>query len=160
MKTLRNLFFITFGAFLFAHILSEITGYKLKDILEIEYNSTNQNLISNNDQDIILERWFRVENKTGALIPNGSIVYFSGIGDEYLLIELANANDVCKANLLSITLNDIENNSIGLVKVINEKPNIIKKESNSDYIIIFLSITTIGVLIWLIRKKYYKNINN
>jgi hypothetical protein len=67
------------------------------------------------------EQVVRVENKTGDLIPNGSVVYVNGVSLESSLptVALADAVDFEKATqTIGITTQDISNNNEGYVTVL------------------------------------------
>jgi hypothetical protein len=81
----------------------------------IAYDSANNGFIGYIDiADVTLnigeEEWIRVRNSSGALIPNGSVVYVSGTTGQKPTIELAIATSHDIAHVVGIATHDIANN--------------------------------------------------
>lgn len=61
------------------------------------------------------EQWSRVSNKSGSLIPNGSVCYVSGTLGHIPTIELALANNFSTAKVIGVATHDIVDNTEGIV---------------------------------------------
>jgi hypothetical protein len=88
----------------------------------IFYDSTNHALVAYNDQSAVTQQlgqelFVRVVNKTGAIIPNGSVVYVNGAQGNRPTVALAQANDPAKALAVGIATQDITDNLEGFVTI-------------------------------------------
>lgn len=61
------------------------------------------------------EQWSRVTNKSGALIPDGSVCYVSGAVGQTPTVELALANNFNTSKIIGVATHDIPDNSVGIV---------------------------------------------
>ena len=78
-----------------------------------------KNDVSDASLQVGQENWIRVFNNSGALIPNGSVVYVSGSqggsGEGRLTIDLALADTATTSRVIGAATHDIANNSYGYV---------------------------------------------
>jgi hypothetical protein len=85
------------------------------------YDNIKKNFVIYNDitdvqMDVGLELWARVINNTGVTIPNGSLVYITGVnGGGLPTIGLALSDDLATAQAAGWVTHDIEDGTIGYV---------------------------------------------
>jgi lysophospholipase L1-like esterase len=88
----------------------------------IFYDSTNHTLVAYNDQSDVTQQigqefYLRIVNKTGVIIPNGSVVYVNGAQENRPTVALAQANDPVKVLATGIATHDIAINQEGLITI-------------------------------------------
>lgn len=114
------------------------------------YDENKMNAVILNDQtavkmDIGREYWIRCHNDTGASIPNGSLVYFTGAFDGMPTIDLAVASALLSSVVVGMTTQTIADGENGEVTVGGQVGDV---DTNGYPIgtILFLSETTPGAV--------------
>ena len=91
------------------------------------------------------EMWVKAVNKTGSIIPNGTVVYIDGVQGQRPTITQAIATSSMSASILGMTTHDVDINQNGYVTVFG----LVRDLNTSSYNegdIVYLSDTTPGSL--------------
>ena len=102
------------------------------------YNDNSQMTVNIGQEEIV-----RVRNQTGAIIPNGTVVYINGATGNTPTIAKALATSFSTADIIGVTTTDIANNGFGYV-TINGLVNGLDTSAFAEGDAVFLSATTAG----------------
>lgn len=101
----------------------------------ISYYNNNSDITVNLGQEVL----FKVENQTGSIIPNGSVIYPDGT----TIIGLAIASDRDKSRIIAVATHDIANGATGYATKLGQVGGL-DTSSYSEGEILYLSDTTAG----------------